>query len=302
MTQPGQNNLLLALHGFAQQQNENFTSQAFVHLLRHLLTHESKAAVSVLKSLTGAWLRLDEDASEEVRIATQVRSPDGQPDIEILLPGQFVIVEVKVDADISRGQLTSYRKILQESGCARTRLVLLTRFATDFKLGEEEPDYAVRWYEVADWLERAAHAAKKETSTFLCRQFLGFLGGRGLTMEQVGWELVPGIRALSNFREMLEEALRELGGKVTRGTGSDFAGCCYRIESRHLWTGIEFSEPSVMKLIAYKGTIGSALVLQKHLDLSSDSVHFFVLSNDRQIECIERFIRKAVEEAKRRRR
>ena len=157
MTQPDKNNLLLALVGFAQQQYENFITEVFAHLLRHLLMHDPKVAREVLKKLTGNRLRLDSHTCADVKIDTQTEfPPHGRPDIVIRMPRQLVIVEVKVNAEVSPGQISRYRKILLKSGFAHTRLILLSRFAADSVGVDEEPDYAVRWYEVAEWLDEAA--------------------------------------------------------------------------------------------------------------------------------------------------
>src|SRR5437667_5796607 len=104
MTQPDKNNLLLALVGFAQQQYENFITEVFAHLLRHLLMHDPKVAREVLKKLTGNRLRLDSHTCADVKIDTQTEfPPHGRPDIVIRMPRQLVIVEVKVDAEVSPG-------------------------------------------------------------------------------------------------------------------------------------------------------------------------------------------------------
>jgi hypothetical protein len=46
------NNLLLALHTYAPQQNQNFPTEAFVHLLRHLQIHEPPIACALFQFLT----------------------------------------------------------------------------------------------------------------------------------------------------------------------------------------------------------------------------------------------------------
>jgi hypothetical protein len=168
-SEPSNNNLLLDLHAYAHQQDENFTTKAFAHLLRHLLMKESKAAANFLKKLTGDWLRLDEDACSEVSVSTQPRTPDGQPDIQITSSREMVIVEVKVDAPVHSEQIRKYRKILKilkESRRVRTRLVLLTRFDSRLR-PRDKPDFAVHWYKVADWLSEADKGLREKTSKYL---------------------------------------------------------------------------------------------------------------------------------------
>jgi hypothetical protein len=47
MTEADESNLLVVLHKWASQQGENFTTDAFVHLLRHLRDHEPNVLVSI---------------------------------------------------------------------------------------------------------------------------------------------------------------------------------------------------------------------------------------------------------------
>ena len=54
-------NLLIQLRRWANRQDENFTTDAFVHLLNHLVTFQPSAAMRVLTHLTGN--RIPEQAS-----------------------------------------------------------------------------------------------------------------------------------------------------------------------------------------------------------------------------------------------
>ncbi|MGA2984645.1 MAG: hypothetical protein ABSG32_12585 [Terriglobia bacterium] len=300
-SEPSNNNLLLDLHAYAHQQDENFTTKAFAHLLRHLLMNESKAAANFLKKLTGGWLRLDEDACRVVRVSTQVRTPDGQPDIEITSSREMVIVEVKVDAPVRPGQIRNYRKILKDSvyDRDRTRLVLLTRFDSRLR-PRDKPDFAVYWYKVADWLSEADKGLKEKTSKYLCQQFLGFMRGRGLTMDHVGKEFVPGIQAISNFRAMLEHALGELDlRKLRRSAWVGAVGCHFHIGRRFFWVGIGFSEPSELWLTEFKHGSRKWIEVRDGGPLDLDKVGFFDLPKEDQTECLKSFIRKETAGGKR---
>jgi len=304
MTQPDKNNLLLALVGFAQQQYENFITEVFAHLLRHLLMHDPKVAREVLKKLTGNRLRLDSHTCADVKIDTQTEfPPHGRPDIVIRMPRQLVIVEVKVDAEVSPGQISRYRKIPPDRGANPSFLVLWTRFEPDLQ-PEDEPDWAVRWYELAEWLEAAAEYLMQESSRYLCNQFLDFLKERGLTMEHVGRELIPGIQALSNFRAMLDVALKDLRMKITKGgTGLGVVGWRFQGPPRKLrkfWIGFEYSQPTKLCLYELKGR-NSWESVRDPLDMSSEDEPFCELSKKQQIKRLKTFIQSAVTKAKRRR-
>ena len=300
VTEPSNNNLLLALHTFAHQQDENFTTEAFAHLLRHLLMNESKDAADFLNKLTGGWLRPDEDACTHAWVITQKRTPDGQPDIEITSAREMVIVEVKVDAPVPPGQISNYRAILRRSGYDRTRLVLLTRFDSRLRPRDEKPDFAVHWYEVADWLAEADKGLKEKTSKYLCQQFLGFMRGRGLTMDHVGKELVPGIQAISSFMAMLEYALDAPDTKRDRRTSwVDALGCLFHIGRRVFCVRIYYSEPSKLQSAEFKRVSGKLEWVRDGGSLDLDEVRFFDIPKEKQIERLKSFIREETAGGKR---
>ncbi len=258
--------------------------------------NESKAAANFLKKLTGDWLRLDEDACSEVSVNTQMRTPDGQPDIQITSSREMVIVEVKVDAPVHPGQIPNYRKILKilkDSRRVRTCLVLLTRFDSRLR-PRDKPDFAVHWYKVADWLSEADKGLREKTSKYLCRQFLGFMRGRGLTMDHVGKEFVPGIQAISSFRAMLEHALGELDiRKLRRSAWVSAVGCHFHIGRRFFWVGIGFSEPSELWLTEFRRVSRKWIEVPDGGSLDLAKVGFFDLPNkEDQIKLLKSFIRK----------
>jgi hypothetical protein len=262
---------------------------------------ESKAAADFLKKLTGDWLRLDEDACRVVSVSTQMRTPNGQPDIQITSSREMVIVEVKVDAPVRSGQIPNYRKILKDSPYDRdcTRLVLLTRFDSRLRPRDkrDKPDFAVHWYKVADWLSEADKGLKEKTSKYLCQQFREFMRGRGLTMDHVGKEFVPGIQAISSFMAMLEHALDELDirkGKKTSWVNA--VGCLFHIGRRSFCVRIYFSEPSKLQLTEFRGK-WKWVRDGESLDLAKEG--FFALPKEDQTEYLKSFIRKETAVGKR---
>jgi hypothetical protein len=98
-------NLFVALHRWASGQDENFTTEAFAFLLRHLQTHEPSVAAKVLRRLTESLIDVEPDKISTVKIETQVKDNGAIPDIKIESLNSLVYVEVKVSATISRKQV-----------------------------------------------------------------------------------------------------------------------------------------------------------------------------------------------------
>jgi hypothetical protein len=141
------NNLLLALHTYASQQDENFTTEAFVHLLRHLQIHEPKIACAFCDFLTDKQIRFEPIECSELEIRTQWSFSGGTPDILIKGPDHFVIVEVKVEAQPGVTQLDRYREQLKKQNERHTCLTLLSRYPVDPN-EKVKADACVRWHGV----------------------------------------------------------------------------------------------------------------------------------------------------------
>ena len=123
-------NLLNKLHRWARRQDENFTTDSFVHLLQYLLRHEPEAGRRLVAALTGSrspsWLPLD--ACKNVNVRSQAPTNYGTPDIEISRKDHFCIfVEVKVGSEVRKEQLNKYKKALKEKSEPHVQLVLLTK-------------------------------------------------------------------------------------------------------------------------------------------------------------------------------
>lgn len=124
-----QNNLLVSSHKWAEGQNENFTTDAFAHLLRHFIEYDSKLAGNILCRITGDWLCLTDQECGAVRVDTQETIEKGRLDIRLSSPNHLAVIEVKDGAEVQAEQLKRYREYLDSSGFAQTRLVLLTRYS-----------------------------------------------------------------------------------------------------------------------------------------------------------------------------
>ena len=98
------NNLLINLHRWAFKQDENFTTESFVHLLNHLLKVAPQTAIPILRKLTDNFLRLDVSEIANVQIITQAITDLGRPDIEISVRNYLGYIEVKVESEINENQ------------------------------------------------------------------------------------------------------------------------------------------------------------------------------------------------------
>src|SRR5882762_10226554 len=76
-------NLFLSLHKWAHRQDENFTTDAFAHLLRRLISKEPSLAHAVLRKLTGDRFKLAEADCHQLKVILQRREDGNQPDIRI---------------------------------------------------------------------------------------------------------------------------------------------------------------------------------------------------------------------------
>lgn len=301
------NNLLSTLHRLAERQDENFVTEVFAHFLRALIESNRPEALQLLSLLSSGRISPTPESLGAITVRTQVSTDQGRPDIAIRSPEQLVLIEVKVDSPIGPDQVRRYRDFLDRSGVRETTLTLLTRDPVRADVARIA-DCAVRWYEVSERLE-ALHFGDP-VLRFVTEQFLGFLGGRGLAMEHVGWELAAGIRSLRSLVQMIDKALATHKIKVRAPcNASECTGRYLRDgnESGNEFVGIYYDQPAVLVFEAYdisahvealrecgKGQVqADRWVLE--LDLSSEEVHFFARPKDSQFRCVEDFIGKCKE-------
>ena len=302
--------LLLNLHKRSGRPSEDFTTEAFAYLVRYLLRHEKIAAARMLALLTPEGKQFPEEAIErdEVSVTTQVSTARGQPDIEIRAPGVLVFVEVKLEAEEGKRQLSRYRQVLEDDVDASHKwLVFLTARHTE---SSEKPDVSLKWHQVGSLLqtEQATEAWSVPTTAFLVDEFLQFMEGIGLTMRQISWSLPDGVRALCDFRNMLRRAIE---GKLQRiGLSPGWGWMGYNYDGG--WVGILFDSPTVLHFEVelpsgdhkeltdcMGGTIGTLRYPNKPVwycseDLASEQVHFFARSQASQIQVLEGFVAKGM--------
>lgn len=309
------NNLLECLHKWATRQDENFLTEAFVHLLRHLVDHEPRLASAFLKKLTNDRLTLNETALQSLIISTQLIVPEGRPDIAMRTLDSLIVIEAKKESGLGDLQLERYRNFLKNSKVRHTGLVLLTRYPVPLTPNDERPDALLRWHQVSDWLDwkQGSQQRLHPATNYLAAQFVGYLQAEGMEMEQVTWELERGVRAWQNFLAMLHEAVESCGvpyEKRREGSWQYFYFDKFQFivsismdMPTEVWFGTWNAEPDKNK--AEK--LGKGQVLASDdpqytgpyqwwnlLKLDSEEVHFFARSKASQMQCLEQFLRESL--------
>lgn len=308
------NNLLLALHNYAHQQEENFITEAFVHLLHHLQVHDPELTCDLLSVLTQGKLVLTAQDRKNFVITTQDKHAQGVTDIVIRGPDEYVIVEVKVGSQPGWHQLDNYKEILAARSEQFKQLVLLTRYPVD-PAEIEKTDAHIRWPRVARALEQGRTRPLQAISSFLVEQFLDFLKEEGMAVDKVSWELVRGVESLMSLMTQLDEATTSLKDikKRSAAASRDANGFYFYIEGTQCWVGINYPKSHTVVFEAYKVSktaaeklgVGHVLPWGKgifkwvyDIDLESETVHFFALSPDNQQRKIEEFIKESVSSVK----
>lgn len=310
------NNLLLNLYYGTWKKDENFHTEALVHLVRHLLQHEPVAAVNILKVITGGTLNLAPQDATSVSIKTQITTARGfRPDLEIRTTECLIYVEVKVEAGLHEGQLEEYRKALLESNFSKTCLALLTKYPVDLEKNGEEPDTTIRWYQIAEWLECELEqkTIQQPLSVYIVEQFLGFLKQRGLIVEKVSKEFIPGIQSLLNLLVMLERSLELVkASSINFDIQWEWVGYFFKFDSGKYWIGFRYDHPQAL-LVEEKTDKNSYeqinsdkyywgddeyWYLRHQFDFSSEEMKFFELSKSAQLRYIEQFIIESLSVAK----
>jgi hypothetical protein len=246
--------------------------------------------------------------SQKPTITTQWSAKDGRPDIRIAIPSALlVLVEVKKDSEMGATQLERYWKILKESGVPFQRLVLLTVYPAVFSENNRASKH-VKWPDVAEWMKK--HLPRESVSKFLVDQFLDFMMGQGMTMEQVNWELVNGAKAYRHLIIMLYKAIERSAtpyyAKATQW--NEFFG--YYLEAKQFSVAVSFTRPTLVRFAFVTpnydkkvfDSLGTGRVDEFGpcwaLDLASEEAHFFCRSADSQLELLTDWLKKVYQDAK----
>lgn len=315
-----ENNLFSTLYRHAYRQGENFTTDAFVYLLRTWLCSESDSE-SACEFLT--WLCFDNPQRtvgdnrfknpKNIRIDTRRTIGCGlRPDIIIEERDSSVcLIEVKTWSNFHENQLTNYRDCLDDQFKAVThkRLVSLTVYPYVFK--ESCAPHTTRyWSEVARRLD--SHEIKDYYTSCLAKQFVQFLKDEKMSVDRVE-PFMDGIKALTGFMLMLETAIRGLPDAFPRRHGQwDSAGFYFTTTSIKYWAGIDYENPKQLMLDIQSDTNQHKDSLENNgwsknrwgnyciiLDLDSETTDFFNAQekSDLQLEKLVNFLQTSCQSA-----
>jgi len=296
-------NLLMSLSRWASGQHENFLTDAFVHLLNRLAGAAPTNFGQLLERLTRGAIHPAEDLLADFRVASQVSTDMGIPDIAISGPGHYVLVEVKDQSPVDPGQLRLYSKVIEERPEEHRCLVSLIRHLAPVGDVEwlVEP---VKWSEVAEWLgEMRDDPGLDNITRHTIGQFLGYLEGIGMAVERVGWELLPGLEQLMNLRVLLREALESVGvHKVWTAYGAEFNGMAIpdpETNTTSYYFYVHYEDPGDIRFVTYIEKVRpdrlstwqphSNTQVKRVLRADSESTHFFARTLSSQKNLLEEF-------------
>jgi hypothetical protein len=235
--------LFSSLYPWARRQGENFTTDAFVAVLRELLEREQSWTCAFL-----GWLCFEPEnpnafLDAKPDIDTQFRAAEGRPDIRIRNYKVFCLVEVKKTAGLHDGQLQQYQTILNGQNEQWKPLVLLTVHPVE--PDSTSPRHLHRsWDKIRDRLEQVPPS--HVVSEFLVREFIRFLRSEQMTIEKVGSELIEGLHALGNLMDLLNRACHGATGQPpSKSCGSEWMG--WGVDKRQFWAGVYLDQPESLR-------------------------------------------------------
>jgi hypothetical protein len=296
------NNLLDSLSRWASSQQENFLTEAFVHLLDHLTESSPRSFAALVTNLSDGVITPNEDTAPDFHVVSQISTDEGAPDIEISGPDSYALVEVKDQSPVNLDQLERYSRLIFDREENKSCLILLTRYPAP-PVESSELVAPVRWTQVSRWLTEIIEEENlDDVASYLASQFMAYLNGKGIVVERVGWELEPGLRQLTLLKSMFEEALVSAGvERVYTAYGADFTGVSVQktgTTQSGYWMTIVFSDPGVVMFTV----LGECLienpiqtweeagnVRRRYLNLVDEDVHFFARSVDSQLAIVEEF-------------
>lgn len=109
------NNLLVALSRWVSGQQENFLSDAFVHLLNLLAQQMPEAFAMAIKKITNGAITPTVETAPNFIVASQIFTSEGTPDIEISGPNAYALIEVKDESPVDEKQIERYTRLIEQN-------------------------------------------------------------------------------------------------------------------------------------------------------------------------------------------
>jgi hypothetical protein len=289
-------NLFAALSHYGLTEEEDYLTESFAYLLRLLCERMPDDALRLLNKLSGVLPLHPINSINGINITTQkTLLKSGRVDMAIELESDtLVLVEIKHDSLLAKGQLESYHHALDKLEKDNYRLVLLKRHKDKgIEIGLKGDQFQrVTWYEIHKWLRVIKNA--DDLSRFFIKEFQNFLEEKNMSLRRVSWEYIQGIPALLGLRNMLEAAkdevmpdlhLRKTQGWTWVGLYIDY----------NFFFGVRYEKPLV---VVYENNFGYISTTSKS-SIDLESKHFFSLTADEQLGVLIDFLKQASVEVER---
>lgn len=298
-------NIFSALAKYNSAIDENYLTEAFVFLINSLLVRDRLVGLEILTKLCVNNNEFSFDIGEDVSVSTQETTEQGTPDIKVSSPNKLIYIEVKHDSPLGNHQLERYKKALESSTKTIKHVVLLTRFAIDYKGKEERPYKHVLWYEVYNWLEKSE--AQDPVSAYLIESFNSFLEVKQMSIQKVGWEYYNGMHAFNNLIKMIGAGIERASLRIQQKSAGWWRKGYY-VEGTELLYSVYYGDPLFIVFEMPSKNYNEKLLdkptyhRKKDKDsiwfqLDLEKIHFFSLGKDEQLEEITKFVNTAYAEA-----
>lgn len=296
--------LFQSLFKWARRQDENFSTEVFVSIFRHLQRNEPKIAAKIFNFLTDSKYELTLKEVPFLNISTQSSMDMGRPDIVIESAHLVIFIEVKLNAGFGDKQLFRYKSKLSKEKYKHTCLVTITKYPLEYYglTDSELPDVSLRWIDIAKSFSK--YKIIKPISKYLIDEFILFLNRSNLIMEKVTYEYIDGMKAYQNLLLMLSESLASLNMNFSRSSGQLRSG--FYVDTGKLFIGIYYDWINVIQIITEKPikdvpiediTLGKidGGKWRNILELDSEDIYFFSRSAESQGQCLAKYIKESVE-------
>jgi hypothetical protein len=283
-------NIFKTLSKYGSRQEEDYLTESFVLLIKMLLERNPSIGLGFVNKICGLIENKEFKKTELLSISTQVIVDDGRPDITIKYGSTILVyLEIKHDASLGEGQLEYYRKKLDESDYQNTALILLTRSqasSQETTLSKNEYHH-ICWYDVHRWLSKIRIESRETICNYFIKDFLGFLEGKQMSLERIGWEYINGVPSLVAMCNLLEVAILETTPNVKSKKNGGFGWMGFNIDGT-FFCGVRYSNPMT---VVFENNNGNSPTYKYDFDLNK--VHFFSLDQAEQLECLVNFIKEA---------
>ncbi len=299
-----------ALAKYNSASDENYLTESFVFVINSILRCDHPIGVQILNQLCVNDSDFCFETDEDISISTQETTEEGTPDIKISSPNKLIYIEVKHDSPLGYRQISRYKKALESSAASTKHVVLLTRFAIDIGEQEEKPYKHIRWFQVYNWLTEARDELDDPIGIHLMDAFRSFLEAKQMSLQRVGWEYINGVPALNNLITMLKVAIQGASIPIYgKSPGWDHKG--FWLDDKKYISVIHYDQPLLVTFeIADKTKYNKELLKESRYELREgkerlwfrlqlESIHFFSLDKDRQLEEITDFVKTAYSDAER---